>query len=138
MTMCDSDGRLSYLAAAAIGGTVRSSTLLIGFGPKLISQFCLSGRELKCLKNVSVDEVIKNFFDTEDTDWLFVVTYIVFLKGAAVTITEDTLVVYDKGEPSELPISNSKLHLKLIGALVDKAKELHVSFKIPSNVHNKF
>ena len=137
MNMCDRDGLLSYSAAIAIDGILTSSDLIFGFGPKLISELCLWKSESECLKNISVDEVIRKFFETENTDWLSAVVSITYRKGAAVSITKDALLVYDNRDPLELLIPSWKLHQKLIKAFTIQAKRLHLSFEISSNGRNK-
>ncbi|CAF3639385.1 unnamed protein product [Adineta steineri] len=132
----DDDGKLSFHAAVAMDGIFHSSTLMIAFGPMLISKLCVCERQLECLKNISLDALIRKFVDTQAADWLLPMTEITFLKGAAVSINEDKLMVYDKGEPIELPFPNLKLHNKLIEAFTNKAKALHLFFGISSNFEN--
>ncbi len=55
-------GGMSDEAVFAINGILSSSTLIIGLGPKLISKLCLRKSRLKCLKNVSVNEVFLLFY----------------------------------------------------------------------------
>jgi hypothetical protein len=129
--------RLSYLAACTIDSILSSSTLIIGLGPKLILKLCLSKSEFKCLKNVSVIELIRKFIITENVDWLSVVICITYLKGAAMSVNENTLVVYDKREPSELHISSLKLRQEIIEAFNNYAKQLHLCFEIPLTVQDK-
>ncbi|CAF1127785.1 unnamed protein product [Adineta steineri] len=126
----NSDGRLSTEAANAIDGIFYLSTVMIGFGPMLISKLCVYGRPLRCLKNIPLDELLTKFFDTQDADWLLTAIEITFKKGAAVSINEDKLMVYDNGEPTELRAPNLKLHNELIEAFTNKAKALHLSLGI--------
>jgi HEAT repeat protein len=137
MTVHDIDGRLSSEAAGAIDGILSSSTSIIGFDPTLILQICWWNRELKCVKNILTDESIIKFFDTRNPDWLPLVAYITLETGAALVITEDTVMVYDKREPVVLHISDLKLRQELIGVLTNQAKQLHLCFEIPSNVLKK-
>ncbi|CAF1481926.1 unnamed protein product [Adineta steineri] len=132
----DANGQLSYIAANAMDGIFGSSTAMIAFGPMLISKLCVCGRPLECLKNISLDELIRKFFDAQDACWLLPVTEIALQKGAAVSINEDKLVVYDKGEPIELHIPNLKLHNELIEAFANKTKALYLTFGISSNLRN--
>ncbi|CAF1386367.1 unnamed protein product [Adineta steineri] len=113
---CDTDGLLSVQAAYCINGIFSSSTVMIRFGPVLLSKLCMCRRQLSCLKNISVDELIRNFFDTQDADWLLPVTEIALQKGAAVSISEDKLMVYDNGGPIELRVPNFKLRNELVEA----------------------
>jgi hypothetical protein len=64
---------------------------------------------------------------------LAVVTQFTLLKGAAVTTTEDRVVVYGGREPSELSIPSSQLRHQLIEAFSDQAKRLHLFFERPFN-----
>ncbi|CAF1206937.1 unnamed protein product [Adineta steineri] len=72
----DTDGKSSFETANAIDGIFRSSAVMIAFGPMLISKLCTYEEELECLKNVSLDELIRKFFDTRDADWLLSMTTI--------------------------------------------------------------
>ncbi|CAF0904311.1 unnamed protein product [Adineta steineri] len=124
----DAHGQLSYEAANTIDGILHSSAVMIAFGPMLISKLCVCGRQLKCLKIVSLNELIRKFFDTQDADWLLTAIDIALQKCAAVSINEDKLMVYDNGEPVELRIPDLKLQNELIEAFTNKAKVLHLSF----------
>jgi hypothetical protein len=137
MTKCNIDGRLTYEAADVIDDILSSSTSISALDPTLILQIFSWRRELKCLKNILMDELIRKFVDTKNPDWLPVVAYITLESGAALVITEDTVLVYDKREPVVLHISNLKLRQELIGVLTNQAKQLHLSFEIPSNVGKK-
>ncbi|CAF3904202.1 unnamed protein product [Adineta steineri] len=110
----DANGQLSFEAANAIDGIFRSSAIMIAFGPLLISKLCVCGRPLECLKNVSLDELIRIFFDTQDAKWLMTTIEITLRKGAAVSMNEDKLIVYDNGEPIQLRIPNLKLRYRQI------------------------
>ena len=102
-----------------------------------MSELCLRGFVFNGLKNASMGEVIRNVFDTENADWLLVMIRITHQKGAAVSITENTLVVYDNREPLALPIPSLELRQKLLEAFTDQVKQLRLSFEIPLNVRHK-
>ncbi|CAF1111067.1 unnamed protein product [Adineta steineri] len=133
---CDDGLVLSSAAKDAIDGFFHSSAVMIASGPMLISKLCTFEGQLKCLKNVSLYELIRKFFDTQDADWLLPMIEIALQKGAAVSINEDKLMVYDNGEPKELRAPNLKLHNELIEAFINKAQALHLSLGIPSNPEN--
>ncbi|CAF0945019.1 unnamed protein product [Adineta steineri] len=84
----DAYGELPLEAVDVIDGILRSSATMIAFGPMLISKLCVYGRQLKCWEQVSVDELIKNFFKTQDADWLLPIAEIALQKGAAVSMNE--------------------------------------------------
>jgi hypothetical protein len=109
MTMRAGDRALSYKAANAIDGILRSSVSIIELDPKLILQLCSTKNESECLRNVLIHEVIKKIFDTQNPDWLPVLAHITFQKGAALLITEETLTVHNKTEPVLLHIQNLKI-----------------------------
>jgi hypothetical protein len=56
------------------------------------------------------------------------VTKITFLKAAAITATEDKVVVYGSQEPLGTSVSNSELYHQLIDAFTDQRKLLHLYF----------
>ncbi|CAF4072355.1 unnamed protein product [Adineta steineri] len=130
----DTDRQLSFQVACPIDNMFGSSAVMVAFGPKLISKLCVSETPLKCLKNVSLDELIRNFFDTQDADWLFTAIEITLQRNATVSIIEDKLMVYENGEPVELRAPNLKLHNELIKAFTNKAKALHLSLGKPSKL----
>ncbi|CAF0950106.1 unnamed protein product [Adineta steineri] len=127
---------LSVDAANAIDDILHSSVVINDFGPMLFSKLCAFRKQLKCVKNVLLDELIRKFFDSQDADWLLSITEVAFQKSAAVSIDEDKLMVHDTGETIELRVPNLKLHYELIEAFTNKAIALHLSLRILSNLEN--
>ncbi|CAF4127882.1 unnamed protein product [Adineta steineri] len=132
----EANGQLCIEAANAIDGICRSSAIMVAFGPILISKLCVCGRPLECLTNVSLDELVRKFFDTQDANWLLTTIEITLRKGAAVSINEDKLIVDDNGESVQLRVPNLKLRMELVEGFTNKAKALHLFFEIPSNLEN--
>ncbi|CAF0798790.1 unnamed protein product [Adineta steineri] len=136
ISICDAKGQLSYEAVYAIDNILLSSAVMIGLSPMLILKLCVDESQVKCLKSLPVDVLSRKFFDTQDVNWLLAATEITFRKGAAVSVNEDKLMVYDNGEPVELRFPNLELHDELIEAFTKKAKSLHLFLDIPSNLEN--
>jgi hypothetical protein len=127
-------GNITY----AINNILNSSTVIIELGPKLISELCLCGLELKCLKNISTNELIRSFITTENTDWVPAIAHFTLLQGVAVSITKQTITVYDEKEPSEMRIPSLKLAQELTEAFTNQAKRLNLCFEMQLEERNKF
>jgi hypothetical protein len=96
--------------------------------PQVIADLCLSKYASDCLKNASEHQLISCFFKAENRDWLSAVIKITFLRAAAITATEDKVVVYGSEEPREISVPNSELYHQLIDAFTDQRKLLHSYF----------
>jgi hypothetical protein len=120
-------------AANAVGNILTTVGIITQLDPKIISNLFLSQYGSCILENVSVDQLMRVFFIDRNLDWLAVVTQFTLLKGAAVTATEDKVVVYAGREPLELIIPSSQLRHQLIEAFTDQAKRLHLFFEEPFN-----
>ncbi len=126
------DGRTTDEAENVVGKFLSSPSVITQLDPKIISDLCLCKRASNCLKNVSVDQLIDIFLTTKSAAWLSTLSQCTLLKGAAVTITEDKVVVYGSKEPVELLIVDLKLRQKLIETFTDQANRLHLSFDMSS------
>jgi hypothetical protein len=127
----------SYTAANTAGNLLSSSAMITQLDPNVISYLCLSKYGSMSLKNVSADQLMNAFFATKNPDWLPVVAQCTFLEGAAVTVTEDKVVVYSRKEPLKLFLASLNLRQQLIEAFTDQAKRLHLSFEMPSEAWNE-
>jgi hypothetical protein len=119
-------------AEKVVGKFLSSLSVVTQLDPKIISDLCLCKRASNCLKNVSVDQLIDVFFTTKNPAWLSTLSQFTLLKGAAVTATEDKIVVYGSKEPVELLVVDSKLRQKLIKIFTDQANRLHLSLDMSS------
>jgi hypothetical protein len=66
------------------------------------------------------------FLTTNNPEWVSVVTQLALLRGVAVTVAEDKVVIYGTKEPFKLSISTSQLHDLLIEVFTDQAKRLRL------------
>jgi HEAT repeat protein len=118
----------SYSAAEAVGNILISSAMITRLDPNIVADLCLCKRASDCLKHVSEEEIIKFFFNAQNPDWVSAVTKITLLKGAAVTATEDKVVVHGSKGPVELSVPNLELSRQLIEAFTDQRKRVHLYF----------
>jgi HEAT repeat protein len=125
---------VSYEAADAMGNMMSSSVLIAQFEPQTILDLCLSKHGSRCLKNVSVNELVDIFFSTKRPEWLSLVTHLMLLQGAALRATKNKLLMYDRKEPFELSVPSIELGQQLIDALTDQAKRLHLFSEMKSEV----
>jgi vesicle coat complex subunit len=137
VSMLNTDQNVFGEAEKAIDNILNSSTVITELGPKLISDLCLCGQKLKCLKNISADELIRIFITTENTDWLSVITHVTLLHGVAVSITKQTMTVYEEKEPLEMRIPSLKLAQELTEAFINQAKRLNLCFEMQLEDRNK-
>lgn len=116
----------SDLAWEAIENLLSSSNVTIRLSPRLIIDLCMSERGSDCLKSVSIDEFIENFFTTKSSEWLSALTPFMLLRGAAVTVLKDKLVIYSEEEPLERYAQSLQLLEQLTEAFTDQAKQLYL------------
>jgi hypothetical protein len=121
---------VSRVAVDAMSNIISSSVGITHLDPQIIADVCLSERGSRCLKNISVKELIDMFFICKKPEWLSVVTHLMLLQGFALTATKDKLLIYDKQEPFELSVPSLELGQQLIDALNDRAKRLHLFFEM--------
>jgi hypothetical protein len=118
----------SESAVHALQNILSSCAVITQLDPHVIADLCLSKYASDCLKNASEHQLINFFFKAENLDWLSAVTKITFLKAAAITATEDKVVVYGSQEPLEICVPNSELYHQLFDAFTDQRKLLHSYF----------
>jgi hypothetical protein len=115
-------------AAEAVGNILSSSAVIKQLAAKIVADLCLCRGASYCFENISEGELMSVLLPTENPDWVPVVTQLTFLRGTAVTATQNKIVFYGKTEPAELPIPDSVLGQQLIDAFREQRKRLHPSF----------
>ena len=113
----------------AVANILSSSAVMMQLDPKVIAELCLCDDTLDYLTNITENDLVKIFLTTKNTDWLSVVIRFTLLKGTALTVTEDRVVIYSAKEPSELLIPSSQLRDELINAFTDQRNRLHLYFE---------
>ena len=78
-------------------------------------------------RTVPPDQFVKVFLHTKGTVWLPVVTVVALLQGNAITIADNTIVVYGSQEPVKLFVPDEQLCRALVEAFVHQAEELESS-----------
>jgi hypothetical protein len=119
---------VQWKVAEAVGNILSSSAVIKQLAAKIVADLCLCRRASDCLRNISEDELMRVLLPTKNVNWLRAVIQLTFLKGTAVTATENKIVLYGKTEPAELPIPDSVLRQQLIDAFLEQRKRLHPSF----------
>ncbi len=128
------NNKSSYLfeyAAKAVEGILRSFAVVKQLAPKIVAEVCLFRNALDCLENISEDELINAYLITKNPKLLPTLFQSILLRGAAVTVIENKIVVYGKTEPVELPTPTLVVRPQLIAAFTDKRERLHLSCSIP-------
>jgi hypothetical protein len=121
-------------AAVRVENILCSSAVIKQLAAKTVADLCLCRDGWDCLKNISEDELINVYLITKNLNWLPAVIQLTLLKGAAVTATENKIVLYGKTEPAELPIPDPVLRQQLIDAFLEQRKRLHLSFEMPKEL----
>jgi HEAT repeat protein len=124
-------------AAVAVGNILSSSAVIKQLAAKTVADLCLCGYASVCLINVSEDDLMSVLLPTKNLNWVRAVIQLTLLKGAAVTVTENKIVLYGKTEPAELPIPDLVLRQQLIDAFLEQRKRLHPSFEMPIEAAQK-
>jgi HEAT repeat protein len=131
VAVMNSDDRLFFNEYAnAVKNILSSIAIVRQLDPKLIVDLCLSEAGLYCLENVPVDELIDIFLTTKIVGLLSRISVFMLRQGAAMTTTEDKLVLYDRKEPSERAVSSLELRQQLIEAFTNQAKRLHLDYQL--------
>ena len=118
----------SYIATQTLGAICNGSVFVKELGPTLITNICLDNRVFIYFKNIAVDDLLNIFVNTKNSDWLPAVIRLSIVKGTAVTVIEDKVVVFNEKEPTQLLISDPQLRQQLIEGFIHQAKELHLDF----------
>jgi HEAT repeat protein len=113
-------------AAEAVRNILSSSAVMKQLTPKIAADLCACRYAFGCLKHVSEDELINTYQTTKNPDWLCAVTQFMRLRGAAITATENGVLLYGKTEPTELLIVNAELRQRLIEAFRTEREGLHL------------
>ena len=131
---------LTLEQSAEILKHISSSSITIkDVDPKIVAKLCLTEHSaLKCFRDVSETNLIKQFLETKHPDWLSAVTRLVLFKGTAIVLSEGELIVYGKEEPKELHIDRREPSRQLIEALTKQAKQFQLFLKIPRNDSRKW
>ena len=82
--------------------------------------------QLGALRTVPPDQFMKVFLHTRSAVWLPVVTAVALLQGNAVTVTDNTFVVYGSEEPLMVLVTDEELRRELIEAFVHHTEELQL------------
>ena len=129
--MHDNNDGVNLYAPLAVGNILSSSSAIKQLAPKIVADVCLCKYASYILKNISEEELINIFLFSRNFDWLLAVTLLTVLNGAALTVTENKVLVYGKTEPIELTLPNSELREGFVKAFIEQGKRLHLYFKIP-------
>lgn len=87
----------------------------------------LKEAHLDTLRTVPADQFMKVFLHTKNTIWLPVVTMVALLQGNAVTVTDNTIVLYGRQEAIQVSVPNDELRQELVEAFMQQARELQLS-----------
>ena len=93
-----------------------SSPVLIELTPETVEKLltCIEKNLLKDLTFMPADALIEVYLHTRWSSWLSVAVLVTLLQGVAVTIINDTVVVYSSKEPVKLHESNREVLDKLV------------------------
>ena len=121
---------VSHRAAETVSNIVTSSFLLTQSDLQLISDLCWSKHGSICCKNISVEQLIDNYFTAKKSEYISVVYLFALVQRIAVTAHKNKLVIYVTKEPSEIVILSLELGQNLIEAFAAEAKRLHLDVRM--------
>ena len=130
VSLVDSTDRRTYGCVEALGSILSSFAVMKQLNPEIILKLCLSDRASDCLRNISENDLIDMFFETNNPDWLFAIPRLAFQRRSAVIDTEEkVVVVFGKKEPVELRDLSSQLRHQLVEAFMNQGIRLHVNLE---------
>ncbi|CAF1639265.1 unnamed protein product [Adineta ricciae] len=121
------DRHVSHDVAEFIGKNLNSSEIISELGSSKILELCESKFASICLKNVSEEQLIQQFIAEDNDCWYRAITNLALVRETAIVDKNDTIVVYGRKGPLELPISSSR-HDKLVEAFKDQREKLHLFY----------
>jgi hypothetical protein len=124
-------------ATVAVQNILSSSAVIKQLAAKTVADLCLCRYASSYLENASEDELINVYLITKNLNWLPAVIQLTLLKGAAVTATENKIVLYGMTEPIELRIVDSVIRQQLIDAFIEQRKRLHLSLEVQMEAAQK-
>ncbi|CAF1412401.1 unnamed protein product [Rotaria magnacalcarata] len=127
----------SWDAATALNNMLSTPAVISHLDPMIVSDVCLCKYATAILENVSADELISICFSSKNIDWLRVVIFCALCNGAAVTATEEKVVIHSRNKTVDLCFPSLKLHHEMIKAFSDQAEQLHLSLEMSSEASNK-
>ena len=80
-------------------------------------------KEIRCTR-IPPDQFFRVFLETRISTWLPLCIYVALIQGSAVTIVENSIVVYGSKESVELLVPRRELFKKLVKAFQRQGKEL--------------
>jgi HEAT repeat protein len=131
VSIVNSDQLGSHQSAKIFRNIISSSLAIKQLDSKVIVQLFLCNDVSKHLKNISENDLINIFCETENLDWLSALIRLALLKGTAVIVIEDKVVVYGKEEKFELLLKSRQLCERLVEAFTDQKKQWHLHFEMP-------
>ena len=120
-----------------LGKISLSSTVLRGVSVDTVEKLwsCIDRNLLEDLTVIPVDAVIEVYLDTTWSPWLSVATRATLFEGAAITITDKTIVVYSSKEPISRCWSNRQLMDKLVEAFSNQTERFELPRVRRSETH---
>ncbi|CAF2066920.1 unnamed protein product [Rotaria magnacalcarata] len=127
----------SWDAATALNNMLSTPAVISHLDPMIVSDVCLCKYATAILENVSADELISICFSSKNIDGCGVVIFCALCNGAAVTATEEKVVIHSRNKTVELCFPSLKLHHEMIKAFSDQAEQLYLSLEMSSEASNK-
>jgi hypothetical protein len=110
---------------------------MLELAPKTVADLCVCEFAEDCVKNISEEAVINAYLISRNFRWVPAVIQLTALKGTAITVTENKIIVYGQKEPIELPISDSILRARLVDAFLQQRNGLYLSMRDENKVFKR-
>ena len=117
--------------------TLISVSVLMGLDSDTVDKFgsCIDRSLLDDLVVIPAEAWIKVYFHATCSSWLSIATRVIFLQGVAITITDDTIMVYGSKEPIHMCQSNQQLVDKLVEAVSNQAERFDLPCVRSTSTH---
>lgn len=116
-------------ANRALQKTCASSDIMVLLNSNVVSKLLsyLERGLLSHWESISPDIIMKVFIDTKSSIWLSIATLVTLRHGIGITITKDSIIVYDNKEPVHFNSIDQTLCEQLMNVLKEQAVRLGVT-----------
>ena len=124
----------SEIAVNAVASLINSSAVITQLDSRIMTDLSFSNNASIYFKNISEEDFVEHFFHWINPDWIPFVARLTLLKGWALAVMEDKVVVYGIKEPLPTSMHSLDLHEKLINSFIDQGERLHLYFEKPQKL----
>ena len=96
--------------------------------PTYLCRFYLGEKYDDMLQNFSIKQLLETGLQSKNSDWLVIIIHALVLRGGALFLMNENVVVYENKEPIEVRIPDASFREQLQKRLTDQRNRLSLSF----------